>query len=321
MQRGVRADATGTMPGVFETIATAMSLLLMQPLLLALPLAADLLLWLGVRITPAALVEPLLTVVSTQGSAEAALLVESLQSTRDEGNLLELIGWFVPSLVGTLGSQALAAPWARGAVSPGGAGGAVLIALGLLVVGGVVLMTLEVMMARVVRGGAPLGGGTARMVLAATLRYVGFMALLVPALLLAIIGGAMVTGVLALLSAGLASLAVMVLLAVFLVGAVLLTFVVDAIALAEVGPTRAVELSVGIVRRYPWASVGLLLVSAISLLTLPEIGRQLIAGSVAGALIAMVIYAFIATGLALARMQFFADRLRHWQPGLVRSAG
>jgi hypothetical protein len=126
---------------------------------------------------------------------------------------------------------------------------------------------------------------------------------------------------LSVINAFLASLVVLAIVVLIFAAAILLTFVVDAIALAEVGPAQAVELSAGVVRRYPWGSIGLLLVSGVSLITIPEVVQRIGAESIIVVLVAMLVFAFIATGLTLARMQFFADRLRRWRPGQIRSLG
>ncbi len=321
MQRGARAEARNAVPGVFETIAAAMSLLLVQPLLLVLPLAVDLFLWLGARITPERVLAPLLGVLDAQTALEAETLATSLRGLSEQGNVFDLLGFFVPSLVGSIGAQQLAAPWSRAVIDPGSIGVTLLLALGFGLLGAICLMTLQVMMARVVRGGPPLGAGAGRMIGRATVRYLGFLALLIPVLVMAVIAGSVVAGLLSMVSGVLASLVVLTVVILVFTAAILLTFVVDAIALAEVGPAQAVELSAGVVRRHPWGSIGLLLVSGISLITIPELVMRLEAGSVVVVLISMVLFAFIATGLALARMQFFADRLQQWRPGQVRPFG
>ena len=319
MQRGASADTRGTIPGIFETIAAAMSLLLVQPLLLAVPLLIDAYLWLGSRITPERLLEPIAAVLATQTSLEAETLRNTINSLSQEGNLVDLAGMFVPSLAGSVGAQNLTAPWSRNVIDPGSAGTSLLLALVFLLIGALALMTLMVMMARVVRQGSPLGPGAGRMIGLATVRYLAFLAVLIPVMLMAVIAGSLVASLASIISVFLASLVVMALIILVFTLAILLSFVGDAIALVGVGPARAVELSAGVVRRYPWASIGLMLVTSVSLVTIPELVLRINLDSALLVLVTMVLFAFIATGLALARMQFFADRLAQWQPGLVRS--
>lgn len=318
MQRGVSAGTRGATPGIFETIATAMSLLLVQPFLLVLPLVVDLYLWLGTRITPERLLEPLLGVLSLQSTLEAETLGDSVRAMSQHGNLIDLVGFFIPSLIGSVGAQNLASPWAKSVIDPGSAALTLFLALGFVLVGAVCLMTLQVMMARVVRDGAPLGPGAGRMIGLATIRYLGFLALLIPVMVMAVIAGSLVASFVSVINMFLASLVVMAIVVLIITAAIMLSFVVDAIALAEVGPARAVELSAGVVRRYPWASIGLLLVTGISLLTIPELVQRIDTESIVAVIVAMLFFTFIATGLALARMQFFADRLAQWQPDQVR---
>ena len=320
MQRGVSAGTRGAVPGIFETIAAAMSLLLVQPFLLVVPLLVDLFLWLGIRISPSRLLEPLSSVLSTQTSLEAETLSNSVRGMSQDGNLIDLVGFFVPSLVGSIGTQNLASPWVKAVVDPGGIGSSLLLALGCVLLGALCLMALEVMLARVVRNGSPLGPGAARKIGLATIRYLGFLALLVPVLGMLIVAGSLVASFASVISMFLASLVVTAVVIAIVGAAILLTFVVDAIALVEVGPARAIELSAGVVRRSPWAAVGLLLVTGVSLVTIPELAQRVAAESIIVVIVAMLLFAFIATGLALARMQFFADRLDQWRPGQIRIA-
>ena len=279
-----RAERT-TPPGVFETIAIAMSALLVQPLPLAFPLAVDLYLWGGARLSPAAVLDPFRRWLLARGGAETAEPAEWLERAARTGDLAAIVGWFVPSFLAGADRAEHFAAWRRPSVDLGGAAPTLAVA-GLLVLLGVwAAMMLAVLLARVVRGRALLGGRFLRASGLAAVRYLGFLAL-----------------------------ATLVLLGV--AAAVALAFVGEAIVLAEVGPLRAIALSVGVVRRNPWPTLGLLLVWMTVSLSLPRLADRLTA-TAPGLALAVAAYAFVATGLVLARMQFFYDRLRRWRADAI----
>lgn len=310
MQRGAESMARSAPPGIFETIALAVSALLGQPLPLLLPVAVDLYLWAGPRLSPVALTAPLARLAADQGGTEAAALADGLAAFGGWGDLAAVAGLFLPSVLGIVEA---ATPWSRPSVEPGAAAGvglALLLALAGLW-GGMVLST---MLARMVRGGSPLGAGWLRASTLAAVRYLGFWVLVVFAVALAMIPTLLVGVVLTVVGLQ-ALLALAVAMAVF-VALACLAFVRDAIAFAAVGPLRACALSFGVVRRNPWPTIGFLLVTYVAAGGLGGIVARL-AGSLPGVALAVLAYVFVVTSLELARMRFFADRLRGWRPDLL----
>src|SRR3712207_4659956 len=99
MQRRVSVERGGAAPGIFETIAASLSALLERPFLLAIPIALDLYLWGGVRLSPAALVEPVARWIDEEGGADAEWMVEALGRLGATGDMTALVGWLVPTLV------------------------------------------------------------------------------------------------------------------------------------------------------------------------------------------------------------------------------
>ncbi|CAA9571785.1 MAG: hypothetical protein AVDCRST_MAG19-2857 [uncultured Thermomicrobiales bacterium] len=316
MQRGAGRDARSGPPGIFETIAAAMSALLVQPLPLVVPIALDLYLSGGARLSPAPVVDPLRRWLARQDGADAAGLVDGLERLARNGDLATVAAAFLPSLL-VDGAAAGNVPWQRPSVDLGGSAVTLLSAVGLLGLGIWGAMAFGTMLARLAKGRAPLGDRFLRASGLATIRYVGFLALFALATAavvvpLAIVGAVFeVVGLTALVGLVVAALVVPAIAAY-----VLLAFVGEAIVVAEVGPLRACSLSFGVVRRNPWPTIGLLLVLLIGSAAVARLGGQL-AGSLPGLLLAVVAYAFVATGLALARIQFFADRLRRWRADLV----
>src|SRR5688572_27056128 len=81
------ASNAPSVPGVVETIANGLSLVLLYPILVAVPLALDAVAWAGLRISPSAL---------AADSATAADLFDGL-GLRDD--LTRLVGLYVPTLI------------------------------------------------------------------------------------------------------------------------------------------------------------------------------------------------------------------------------
>lgn len=317
MQRGASADKRTAPPGVFETIAIAMSALLVQPLPVALPVAVDLYLWAGPRLSPAALLEPLRW-LAAQDTANAGLVeqVEQLEGLARTGDLATIVGWFVPSLLAVAGQADRFAPWQRPSIDLANVGLTLALAAGLILAGVAIAMTFTVMLGRVVRGVSPVGDRFARAAGLAAIRYLGFLALVLAVALAVVVPAAIAGAVLLLFGLDLLPLLVVAGAAGSIVAYVVFAFVGEAIVLAEVGPLRAIALSFGVVRRNPWATLGLLLV----LVTVSAILPRLVGSwttTAPGLAAAIAAYAFVATGLALARMQFFYDRLRRWRADLI----
>ena len=115
------------------------------------------------------------------------------------------------------------------------------------------------------------------------------------------------------LSGGLASF----LLGIFYVGVIWLTlylfFVIDAIAINEVGPVRAIWNSVNVVARNFWSALGLIVLIYVLGLGLSLIWIRLAEAHPMGTLLAIAAHAFIGSGLAAAGLIFYRDRYLRWQ--------
>jgi hypothetical protein len=153
----------------------------------------------------------------------------------------------------------------------------------------------------------------ARAIAIASVRLLGFVAVLAGAVLLLL--GPLLVGGLALHIVGvnatplLASIALMLGIVAYL----MLWFVPDAIVVSQVGPLRAIYLSIAVVRRYFWQTLGLASASMLISLGLGEIWRQLV-DTAPGLLVAVIANAFIASSLALASILFYTNRIRLIRP-------
>lgn len=310
MRQGADFTAGTSPPGIFETIAAAVTALLIQPLPLVIPLLVDLYLWLGPRLSPASLIDPVARLVAEQSGAEAEAMVDGLTAFSGWGDIVALLGLFVPSVLGIVET---ATPWSAPSVEIDALPG-VGLAVALLVVGLWGGMLLSTMLARMVRGASPVGPGWLRAATVAAVRYLGFWALVLLAIGLAMVPTLLVGVVLTLV--GLQGVLALLVVTVAFVAFACLAFVRDAIAYATVGPLRACALSFGVVRRHPWPTVGFLLVTYVAAGSVGSIVARL-ADSLPGVALAAFAYVLVVTTLELARMRFFADRLRRWRPELV----
>jgi hypothetical protein len=100
-------------------------------------------------------------------------------------------------------------------------------------------------------------------------------------------------------------------------------FAREAIAMAQLGPLRAIYVSFQIVRRSFWSTVGLLALTLVVAVGCGVIWMQ-IAGTPLGTGLAIIGSAYIGVGLIAARMVFFREQARRAnlaQPGVIPVAG
>lgn len=89
-------------------------------------------------------------------------------------------------------------------------------------------------------------------------------------------------------------------------------FAVEAIMLSRVGPLQAIYNSVNLVRRNLMSTLGLLLISFIVVAGLNVIWRSM-ATSTWGLTLAIVASAYVSSGLVAARLVFYRERMARWQ--------
>jgi hypothetical protein len=318
MERGASARMHGKPPGILQTFADAFSALLVNPLPMLLPILVDAWLALGPRVSPAGLTAPLAAWVDAQtrlaGPDLASLGVAPADyATQIAGlgrhaDLVAAIGWIVPSLLAGVDRVGLAGAGDRATLTPAGAGVVIALWAAFILIGIALVMLYRVLLARASRGEPLIDAELPAAALRATGRYLAFLALLVGAALVLGIPAGVLLGVVSLVSADLASLVGLLIVSAIIIVSIMIAFVAEAIALAEAGPLEAIRISRGVVRHNTWAALGLIFLSWLALFVLPDIlGRFTQSGP--GLALAVAVYAFVATGVALARMQFLRDRL------------
>lgn len=327
---------TPALSGVVETIAEGFSVVLARPWLLVIPLLSDLVLWLGLQISSRPLADSLGRLMVEQGGANGQIAADEIVKIGARAHVNDVGAFLIPSLFSGVARDSLlaalfsliASPLTRG-IERGkmyGGWGAGLVGewdpgkwfgvLGLiavfLAVSTILLVLFQVPLAIAVRheqrGPRRLAGAMGM----AWTRVIGLFILATAAG--ALLFGPLTIGIAVLLLVGIDLTAI---LSFFLligggVLAVYSLFVINAIVVSEVGPVTAVRYSFAIVRRNFGESLRFggtsLLIATGSL----QIWKHLIENP-PGIVLSLLGNAFIGTGLVLASMVFYYDRLRIWQ--------
>lgn len=293
--------------GVIDTIGTAFMILNRRPYLALMVVGLDLLLWLGPRISVSEIgraVNQLLSRPELGGQAPAPVPVLSA-----DFDALVILASLIPSLVAALGPDNMALPYQPLVLQPMLAASiGIVFSLFLASIG--LGMSYWTILAHVVRGErlrrAQLFRSTLRNTLA-MLTYLGLLAL-------AAVGLSFLAGF-TLFGATLLGLGDIVLVP-FTIAAVVLTivfyigtfFVEDAIVLSGAGPFRAVIYSLGICRIAFWPTMRFIAASLIVQLGLP-LALRVFTQNAAAVPFALVSHSYVATGLILASLLFYRERI------------
>lgn len=290
-------------PGVIDTLSLGFSAITQQLWVLAIPVALDLYLWLGPRLSPLPLIQ------------RASLY---LPSAGPRIQWQELLGGF--NLFSLLASAILGVPsLMTGATTVSPLGQVVIEIDGGLRFMGWVLVLL------------PLGlllGCLYLSLIAQKVRQKPYPSLLrriwgywlrVILLLLIFIGGAILLGLplamgltlVSLLSASLTPILSTLLLALLVWMWFYLFFAIDAIVISDAGPLSAIRNSINVVRRNFWSSLGLIILINVIGMGLSFVWRALGANPW-GLALGIVGNAFVGSGLAAASLIFYRDRYTSW---------
>jgi hypothetical protein len=300
-----RSASAAPVSGVIETIADGLSLVLTYPLVALVPLAIDLALWSGVRISPESLLR------------RWSDLHATADSLGYDSDVLPLAALGVPSLLKTVSHDDVYSISSGMQVAPGSWLVAATTVAALALASTLLGTIFRVPLALVIRADHRTPVEIARATGIAWVRLLGLFALVIGTVVL--VASPILIGAALFLVAG---LDIMPLVGAALVipataAAIYLMFTPEAIVLSEVGPLRAAYLSFNVVRRNFWPALGLLgsvfLISeGLSVLWRSQIETPF------GLLVGVLGNAFVGAGLALAAMRFYDDRLRRWRPEMAR---
>ena len=310
MQQRPVQEKSDARPRVVDVIAEGLSLIVTRPWLMLVPILLDVVIWLGVKIEPSALINELIDLVDDSTIADTEDVISTMQDLGDS-NMTQLAALFVPSMLSGGGDADIYQLFDQRIWTPG-AGAVVLVGFGLVFIASLLAMVYTVPIANAIIGRKLSIGGNVALIVRAWARMIAFIVLCVGALMAIIVP----TAIMSVIFAPLLPLVTSILMIGAIAALLFFYFVFDAIVIADVGPLKAVRMSVEIVRRNMRAVLGLVLASLLLTTGIPEIVSGML-DSLPGLVLAVLLQAVIATGATAASMFFFVDRLRQWQPGLI----
>jgi hypothetical protein len=308
--------------GVIETLSAGYAAVNRQPWVLVLPVLLNLFLWLGPHVSYSPLVGPAVTDASEwtrqvafgpRPAVRDPQVLNGIEQSRqwliartDDTNAFDALAW------GPLGLPSLDTLPAEtdelGLVTGWGDGAALFFAcLGLsLLMGGWFYGGLAV--ASSGERGGPLAAG--RRVPRGVLGVLGWLAVLLGVGLLLGVPVVLLIAFTALVSPPVAVLGGVLLLAALLFASVHLFFSVPAIFVSSAGPLKAIQRSVGMVRRHLWPSVAFIVLTWLILTGMDRVWDVLASQlqSPFGVVLGILGNAYIASGLIAAGMIFYIQR-------------
>lgn len=326
-----RRIAPGTTGGVLDTIADGLTFVLEHPRIMILPLVVDLVLWLFIHVSLAPLANNVARFLDDSGATDSEIAADSLRNIGERVQVSDGLGAFLPSifsglpldsflniLVTTMSPnmglgidrETIYDAWEHGllgAWTPGSAGVVALIGLGCLLVGTLLLVLYRVPMARAVRGDT-----TSRVmpeIGKAWMHFMAYLVLMVVAVVIAMVPLFLATMVLLVLGFNMIFVITMALFIFGGMASIYTLFTVDAMLLHRIGPIQAVRLSWNVGRANFAQTSRFALTSLLFLMGSLHLWSRMVE-TMPGIAIALVINAFIGTGLSFASMLFYSDRFR-----------
>jgi hypothetical protein len=308
MQTRVASKPNPPVPGVIQSIADGLSTPLIAPWLLAVPILLDIYYWLGWRLSPKALTDHVSGWVERNNGPDTDSTLDLLESI-GKTDMLSLFGQVIPALLPGVARADIYSPRDRATIDfshwwiviPVFAA-VIVLAAGLFALFYVPLADAAIGRKRTAQ---QLSGAIGR----AWVRLLAMMLVIIAALAVVVVPVAIIWAISAVFGAGLGGLLATLGVIGGVVAVILLIYTPEAIVIADVGPIRAMRLSYLVVRRNFWPTVGITLASMTISYGLEEIWTG-IADSAPGLMIAIAANAFVAVGLTIAGMIFFANRLR-----------
>ncbi|MBI3977091.1 MAG: hypothetical protein HY331_02790 [Chloroflexi bacterium] len=294
--------------GVIDTLTAGFGAINRRPWMILLPVALDLFLWLGPRLTAGVVFRQALTAMQRfQVSTDTARQVGELTDSLSAANVFALLAWQLPSLAGSHSAQLADVLPGRAVVTLQSGGLLILVMVALALAGLAAASAYLTALAIVLRGedltpvrflvGWQTNFG----------RLVGYLLLLAGGLLVFGTPAAIVLALAQVLSPALAGILWMVVVAAGIWLWLYLFFVTFAIFVGGHGPLKAVERSVRLVAGHFWPAFGIF--ALIQLITVgTTIAWGLLLPNAVGALIAIVGNAYVLTGLTAGAMLFYRDR-------------
>lgn len=325
--------------GVLETIAAGLSLLIARPWLLILPLAVDLITWLGVQVSAQPLITSMQDLMIEQGGANGpaaaeelgnigermhvndimASLTPSIFSGLPNDTLLSgLLSVLVPAVTGGIDRSNIYSNWGDGLGSqivPGGALAVIGWSLLFFLIATFLLALFKAPVAQAVRGGATSVSILARDVAMGWVRIMALIGIVTAGIILLFIPLMLAAVVVALIGINLVAVLSLAIFVFGSIGAIYLYFLLDAMFIYRVGPIRAARMSYAVARlnfAQAWRFAATSILIATGVLQVWNVLAQ----NPPGLIISLLLNAALGTGLSVASMMFFHDRARLPRPVL-----
>jgi hypothetical protein len=293
---------------IIDTLTQGFATVTRKLWLIAVPVVLDLFLWLGPKVSISLVITQMATafrqaiaLLPAAGSVDSSLLqtfealVEELQATVGHTNLLSLLAWTrlgVPSIAGAR----MIDPQAANVINLSGYGQLVFWQLATMVIGLLIAALYLGLLGQEVRGEKT---NLIKLLSRVPVYWLRMLAVFVPlgAFLVFVFSFSFVLGPFA------PFLWVILLWVVFY-----LSFIPQAITMAEERPLGALAASFAIVRFNFWSALWLIVLTTVINLGISYLLTRLI-GSTVGMLAAILVNAYVGTGLSLAVFIFYRDRM------------
>ncbi|MGE3269452.1 MAG: hypothetical protein AB7P40_11940 [Chloroflexota bacterium] len=288
-----------------DSLANGFAVVNQQPWIILIPILLDLFFLFGPRVSIAPVVSQLVTAPGFAQSFGPEVSVAVIAQA-EEANLLGLLSpgsITLPTIVPALGIG-------RGAfMFIDSAGQAALIGLAALLVGAGLGSLYQTLIAQQARDGELSLWNLPLDTVLAWLRLVLLAVLVLVVMFLITVPFGLLTAVARLAGAGLEGLVLAIVGTLALIGQLYLFFASDAIFISRVGPIRAIRNSVAVVQMGVWATLLLAVTITATLIGMSLMWSLLTGQASWGLALGIVGNAYIASGLAAAKMLFYQERI------------
>lgn len=304
--QGSAPDAMNAVPhGIIDTLGNAFALLNRRPYLIWLPIVLDLALWTGLRVRVSEPLDGLLARFSA-GSGLLSEVAEGIRDTFSQTDVLSLGSMFVPTLLTDLDRGGMPALSTAGTIAiSGNSGFLTLLAAGLA--GILIGISYLTMIGRLVLDLPAWGVRFARECVGNSVRALGLAAAVIALLVFLFLPFAALGLALSLL--GFDPLVVLLVVGIVLTAwaTIYFLFSVHSLALGVPGPLRAMRSSYRVVHRDLLPVLGLLL-TVLLIRTGTPIALQIFTDSRWSIPFAILVNAYVSTGLIVATMLYYFER-------------
>ncbi len=343
LNRRATAQSRNAIPnevsGVLETIAAGLSLLIARPWLLILPLAVDLITWLGIQVSAQPLITSMQDLMIEQGGTNGPAAAEELGNFGEHMRVNDIMASLTPSIFSGLPNDTMLsgllsilvpavtsgidrsniyAGWGEGLgrhIVPGSGIAVIGWSLLFFFVATFFLAVFKAPIAQTVRGGATSVSTLAKDIAMGWVRILALVGIVIAAMAVLFIPFLLAAVLVALLGINLVAVLSLAIFVFGSIGAIYLYFLLDAMFIYRVGPIRAARMSYAVARlnfaqAWRFAATSILIATGVL-----QVWNVLVQNP-PGLVISLLLNAALGTALSIASMMFFHDRARLPRPVL-----